>query len=278
MKELLEGIKIVNSAYNLPGPIAAFELSKFGAAVIKVEPPGGDRFGQFCREWYSQLVAGNEILQLDLKSADGLEALHALLVDADIFITSIRPSALERLGLDWATLQDSFPRLGHVEIIGYPHPYEEKPGHDLTYQAEAGLVSPPELPRSLYSDLFGAQRAVQAALLLLLKQKNTGCGGSFRISLAEVVGELSSPMEFHLTRAGELLGGGLPHYNLYETRDGWIALAALEDKFWNSLISVLDLSGKQITKEVLEAVFILEKTDHWLTLAEEYDLPISEVK
>ena len=202
MKDILEGIKIVNSAYNLPGPIAAFELSKFGAEVIKIEPPGGDRFGQFCRKWYDQLVVGQEILELDLKTGAGLEYLHQLLVEADIFITSIRPSALVRLGLDWPTLRGKYPKLGHIEIIGYSHPYEEKPGHDLTYQAESGLISPPGLPRSLYSDLFGAQRAVQAALLLLLKQVNSGTGGRYRISLAEVVKELSLPKKFNLTGVG----------------------------------------------------------------------------
>jgi len=278
MLEALEGIKIINSAYNLPGPLAAFELSKYGAAVTKIEPPGGDQFGQFCRGWYDQMVQGQEILQLDLKATNGLEYLDDLLAEADVFITSLRPSALARLGLDWDALKEKFPRLCHVEIIGYPHPYEDKPGHDLTYQAEAGLVSPPGLPRSLYSDLFGAQRAVQAALLLLLNRNQTGIGGSYRVSLAEVVQELSLPKEFQLTGAGQWLGGGLPHYNLYQTRNGWIALAALEDKFWSNLISVLDLSGNRITKEVLEAVFILKETDHWLALAEEYDLPISVVR
>lgn len=277
-EKILAGRQVVNLAYNLPGPVATAELSRLGASVIKVEPPGGDPFGHFSPAWYQDLVRGQEVLPLDLKSPAGKARLDALLAGADLLITSFRPSALHRLGLGWEAISQKYPRLCHVEIIGFSPPEEEKPGHDLTYQAEHGLVAPPGLPRSLYADLFGAQRAVQAALALLLGRETSGRRGRMRIYLDEAVEALSMPLRHALTGTGQLLGGGLARYNLYKTRDGWIALAALEDKFWHPLLASLGLTEADATKENLDKIFIRQDTTAWLRWAQEHDFPLSEVK
>jgi crotonobetainyl-CoA:carnitine CoA-transferase CaiB-like acyl-CoA transferase len=85
--------------------------------------------------WYGMLAHGQEVRRIDLKDPAGRAALHELLTDADLFLTSSRPSALARLGLDWPGLSAKYPRLAQVAITGYPAPDLERSGHDLTYLA-----------------------------------------------------------------------------------------------------------------------------------------------
>src|SRR6185503_19199255 len=85
---------------------------------------------------------GQTVLRLDLKSADGRAQLDELLAQADLLLASFRPSALQRLGLDWESLHARHPRLCFVGIIGYAAPFEERTGHDLTYQGDLGLLRP----------------------------------------------------------------------------------------------------------------------------------------
>jgi len=172
--ELLRGINVVSLSINTPGPVAASRLAGLGATVTKVEPPTGDPLKAFARSWYESLAKGQTIVTLDLKDAAGRAQLDSLLSHADLLLASYRPSALRRLGLDWKSVHARFPRLCFAGIIGYPPPQEEKSGHDLTYLAETGLVTPPELPSTLFVDLAGAERCVTQALALLLHFARTG--------------------------------------------------------------------------------------------------------
>ena len=114
----------------------------------------------------AQAVTFLPVLVLNLKIPEGKAALDYHLGRADLLLTASRPRALERLGLGWTTLQAKYPRLCQVAIEGYPPPYENRPGHDLTYQAEAGLLDPPSMPKSLASDLVAAEQAASAALAM----------------------------------------------------------------------------------------------------------------
>ena len=156
----LGGIQAVSLALNVPGPAAAARLRRLGAAVAKVEPPGGDPLASGCPAWYEELCAGQEVVRLDLKDAAGRAALDGLLEEADVLLTSNRPAALNRLGLSWPDLHVRFPRLVQVAIVGHAAPHQDVPGHDLTYLASVGLLTPPQMPRTLLADLAGAERAV----------------------------------------------------------------------------------------------------------------------
>src|SRR5919199_1138174 len=171
---LLEGIRLVTLAQNVPGPAAAARLRDFGASVIKVEPPGRDPLAYANPAWYSAPTAGQDVVCLDLKSTTDRARLDEHLVEADVLLTSSRPVALRRLGLDPERLRARYPRLCMVAITGYPAPHSDKPGHDLTYLAEWGLLSPPGMPRTLLADLAGAERAVSATLALLLERGGAG--------------------------------------------------------------------------------------------------------
>lgn len=150
-------------------PLAAAALRDDGTRVVKVEPPGGDPFAAWVPEWYAELTRGVEVRRLDLKGTAGQAELRTLLAGADLLLTSSRPSALARLGLDGETLGRTVPRLCRVPIVGDTH-MPEVAGHDLTYVAQAGLIDPtrPAMPRTLLADVLGGQRAYAAALALLL--------------------------------------------------------------------------------------------------------------
>ncbi|HYU78908.1 MAG TPA: CoA transferase, partial [Vicinamibacterales bacterium] len=150
-------------ALNVPGPLAVARLRSEGARVVKVEPPTGDPLAAICRAWYDELHEDVSIEQLDLKTTEGSRAMRALLADADVFVSSQRPASLARLGLD----DSSVEHLWWLNVVGeLAHP--ETPGHDLTYQARAGLLGE-SMPISLFADVLGAERAF-AGVLLLLRQ------------------------------------------------------------------------------------------------------------
>jgi alpha-methylacyl-CoA racemase len=271
----LRGVNVVSLALNVPGPVAAARLVAFGAAVTKVEPPRGDPLATAHPGWYAELHAGQDVVALDLTRPDGRERLTDLLRSADLLLTSSRPVTLARLDLGWERLHGRFPRLAHVAIVGHAAPDQNRPGHDLTYVAEHGLVAPPEPPRTLVADLGGAERAVSAALALLLARERGGPAGYAEIALSAVAAGFAAPLLHGATETGGTLGGGLPYYGLYEARDGWIALAALELTFRARLAAELGLG--ELTHEGLAEAFRGRTAAEWETWARERDLPLAAV-
>jgi crotonobetainyl-CoA:carnitine CoA-transferase CaiB-like acyl-CoA transferase len=272
----LRGIRIVSLALNAPGPAAAARLTQFGAEVTKIEPPEGDALSKFAPDWYAQLTRGQKILQLDLKDATGKKQLDDLLDNADLLLASFRPSALQRLGLDWATLHSRHPRLCFVGIIGHPAPEEERTGHDLTYQADLGLLRPPQMPPTLFIDLAGAERTVSMVLALLNRMARTGKAGYAWVSLYECARDLAAPLQAGLTIPGGVLGGGYPLYGFYQASDGWVAIAALEPRFAQRLLSELNLA--QADRSELERIFLQRSAAAWESWAAERGLPLVAVR
>jgi alpha-methylacyl-CoA racemase len=272
----LPGIRVVSLCINTPGPVAASRLVRLGASVTKVEPPSGDPLKLFATDWYQSLAKGQTVITLDLKDSSQRAQLDELLSDADLLLASFRPSALKRLGLDWESIHPRHSKLCFVGIIGDPHPDEEKSGHDLTYVASAGLVTPPELPATLFADLAGAERCVSQSLALLLKFARTGEAGCEFVSLAECARELSAPIAARLTVKGNVLGGGSPFYGLYHASDGWIAIAALEPRFAEKLLLEFNLRVADHSEFV--RIFRQRSAFAWEGWAAERDIPIVAVR
>jgi alpha-methylacyl-CoA racemase len=273
---LLQGVKIISLALNVPGPVAAARLTKLGAEVTKVEPPTGDATKTAAPGLYESLCQGQTVLRIDLKSPDGSAKLDDLLATADLLLASFRPSALQRLGLDWESLHARHPRLCFVGIIGYPAPFQERTGHDLTYQGNLGLLRPPQMPPTLFIDLAGAERAVSMALALLNRAARRGQAGCAWVSLHECARELAAPLKAGLTTSDGLLGGAYPLYGFYRANDGWIAIAALEPHFAQKLLSELGL--KKADRTALERIFLQRKAASWEKWAAELDLPLVAVQ
>jgi crotonobetainyl-CoA:carnitine CoA-transferase CaiB-like acyl-CoA transferase len=270
----LDGITVVNLAVNLPGPAAAQSLSRMGAKVTKVEAPSGDPMELYHAGWYVDMAAGHTLVRLDLKSEQGRSELDRLLGSADLLISASRPAAMERLGLDWDSLHKKFPRLCQVAIVGYPAPRENEAGHDLTYQASLGLLTPPHMPRTLLADMAGAEMTVSSALALLLKRERGGDAGYAEVALSEAAASLAEPLRYGCTASGALLGGGIPEYNIYQTADGWVAVAALEPHFKKRLEDALVIS----TPEQYRAAFAAQSTDYWQEWGKQQDVPLETVR
>lgn len=266
----LDGVRVLNLALNLPGPAAARRLHLLGADVVKVEPPTGDPMERYHRDWYRDMAAGHAVVRIDLKTGEGCATLHELLARTDLLITATRPAALARLSLDWPSLRERYPRLCQVAITGYPAPRENEAGHDLTYQASLGLLSPPQMPRTLLADMAGAEQTVSASLALLLARERGKGGGYAEVPLSEAAASMAEPLRYRTTSPGALLGGGLPEYNIYQTSDGWVAVAALEPHFKERLEESLAVRNR----EEYEAAFLGKSSAAWTQWAQERDIPI----
>ena len=271
----LAGLRVLSLAGNIPGPLAVARLHALGAAVCKVEPPGGDALAAACPAWYAALHAGQEVIRLNLKDRADRAQLDPLLAAADLLITASRPAGIARLGLAWDDLHAAYPDLCQVAIVGHAAPAADRPGHDLTYQAAAGLLVPPALPRVLLADLAGAERAVAVALALLLARQRGQGSGYREVALADVAEDFAATLRHGLTAPGGLLGGGLPSYNIYAAQEGWVALAALEPGFVQRLQHSLHIA--EITHSALADIFRTQPAQTWEQWAIQHDLPLVAV-
>ena len=180
----LKGVRILSLALNLPGPAALMRLYQMGATCTKLEPlaPSGlvtaDPMGFYKPTAYQTMHQGVRVVQADLKTPRGQTTLHKLLAKTDVLITSFRPSALAKLGLDWKTLHRLHPSLCMVSVVGACGHRAEEPGHDLTYLAENGLVNGLDLPATLYADMGGSLMITEAVLqALFLRQSRVRQNG-----------------------------------------------------------------------------------------------------
>lgn len=227
----LRGTRIVSLALNLPGPAALMRLADMGARCTKVNPPAGDPMQHYTPDGYAQMHRGVKEIALDLKAPAGQAKLLKLLAQTDVLLTSFRPSALTKLGLGWKALHKQFPALSLIQVVGAPGPLAEIPGHDLTYQAEVGLVNGMDLPASLFADMGGALMASEATLKAVLNQKTTGKGSLHEVALSDAAAWLAIPRQWRMTTPDGAVGGAHAGYRLYACKNGRVAVAALEPHF-----------------------------------------------
>ncbi len=239
----LKGVRVLSLSLNLPGPAALMRCQQMGASCVKLEPPApegsapgasGDPMGLYNRAAFDVLHRGVRLLVADLKTEKGQKALQRELAKADILLTSFRPSALKKLGLEWKVLHKRYPTLSQVAIVGAPGSRAEEPGHDLTYLAENDLVNGLELPPTLYADMGGSLMASESVLQAVLMQKR-GKSCYLEVALSSAAAYLALPRNWGLTQAGAAVGGGHAGYRVYACQDGRVALAALEPHFARSL-------------------------------------------
>lgn len=262
-----EPIRLLSIAVNVPGPVVVARLVASGASAVKVEPPWGDPLQALNQAWYDELHHRVRVERLDLKTDAGRQALAPLLDSATVFISSHRPAALRRLGLDPASLARHHPALRSLNIVGDTASPDEA-GHDLTYQAKAGLLEG-ALPATLLADMMGAARA-HAAVLELVRE----APGSARVvGLFDSLTEACAPLRHGLTAPGGPLGGANPAYAVYAARDGSVAVAALEPHFRARLYQALDLPDGSD----LSAPFRARTAEEWEQWAKQRDIPITRI-
>lgn len=287
-KGVLAGVRIVSLALNLPGPVALMRLAQMGAICDKIEPPAldtatGDPLASFAPIAFDELHRGISRHVLDLKHEESRHTLDTLLGEADVLITSFRPSALQRLGVDRATLHARFPALAIVNIMGERGVNAEQPGHDLTYEAQAGLVSDLRLPAVPFADMAGALLVSDAVLRLLLARLRDPSALLFEeVALADAARFLALPREWGLTQSPSPIGGSHAGYRLYACRDGRVAVAALEPRFAAALCRAAGVSEAHAARlqspaacGYFEAFFADRECAEVQRMALEYDLPMA---
>ena len=271
----LDGVRVLDLTRLLPGAYATLLLADLGAEVVKIEDPrGGDTMRSLRggpSRYFAALNRGKRSITLDLRSPEAAAVLDALIAGADALIESFRPSTARRLGVDAGTLRARHPRLIHASIrgVGQSGPYVEKAAHDLNYQALAGLLRPPRLPGPLVGDIGSAHQAALAIVAALVERSRTGVGRAIDMSIHEAAAAWAMfPETLDLAQA---------RYNVYETSDGeWLALGALEEKFWTGFCERV---GVPITAGVDEvrAVMRGRTRDEWLARFADADVCLTRV-
>lgn len=250
----LDGVTVVSIEQAVAAPFATRQLADLGARVIKIERESGD----FARN-YDETVAGDssffvwlnrtkESVVLDLKSEQGIEAVKGLLRQADVFVSNLKPGAVDRLGLGARDLHQINPGLIHVSISGYGPggSYTQRKAYDLIIQCEAGMLSvtgtkdtPSKVGPSI-ADISAGMYAYSGVLAALLKRATTGEGDVLEISMLETLGEWMSQPHLFANYGGKLpQRSGSSHtsiapYGSFPTADGTVFLGLQNEREWVS--------------------------------------------
>ncbi len=283
----LSGIKVIDLSRLLPGPYCSMILADHGARVIAIEDKRFEQDKLFLHSIYRN----KEHISLNLKTQKGLEIFFELVQDADVLIEGFRPKVVDRLGIDYSSVQKVNPKIIYCSITGYGQtgPYKDKAGHDINYLSAAGVLDligkpgqPPNIPGVQIADLVGGgSNGALGIILALFAREKHGEGQYLDISMTD--GTLALlPLVLHCRNiTGEQPRRGnwfLSHryacYNIYETADGrYISVGALEHRFWKNLCLHLGLpeyinlqySQKRKT-EIIEAFdkkFKQKTLDQW---------------
>lgn len=256
LSDCLAGIRVLDLSHYIPGPFATQWLADLGADVVKIEPPTGDPMRTMgpvdadgTTAFYKLANRNKTVLRLDLKTEAGRARFEDLARNADVLLEAYRPGAMERLGLDHPRLAALNPRLIHCSLSGYGQtgPLARRAGHDLTYIALSGILARcgtaerPVVPHPPLADHAGAMLTVIAILGALIGRGRTGRGAHLDVSLTEAAqlwmgGIMTMAARWGVpAREGDLINGGAAFYRAYATQDGrFVALAALEEKFWTA--------------------------------------------
>jgi crotonobetainyl-CoA:carnitine CoA-transferase CaiB-like acyl-CoA transferase len=250
----LSGIRVLDLSLYLPGPYAARLLCDLGAEVVKLEPRSGDPISGFMPGAYAFLNRAKRILRVDLKRDAGRELVTELAAECDVVVEGFRPGVAERLGVGFGALARLRPDLIYCSLSGYGQtgPDASHPGHDVGYEAGGGawaaaLAAGGELavPHVPVGDVGGALFAATTICAHLAGARAAPI--HLDVSLQEVVTHVSVARWAAALRDGtevdvSALAVYAPGMGLFRTRDDrWVALAAVEDKFWAALGPALGL-------------------------------------
>ena len=246
----LSGIRIIEVAAIGPVPYCAMILADLGATVIRVDRPENSDLGISVPASRALLNRGRPSIIVDLKKPAGAKTVLRLLDGVDGLIEGMRPGVIERLGLAPRVCLARNPRLvfGRVTGWGQSGPRAPSAGHDINYIAAAGALSAigragerPVPPLNLLGDYGGGAMYLAVGVLAgILSARETGVGQVVDAAMVDGAAQLMTM--FHvLAAAGDwpgergenLLDGGAPFYDTYETSDErFVAVGAIEPKFY----------------------------------------------
>jgi alpha-methylacyl-CoA racemase len=253
----LDGIKVLEVGGIGPGPFAAMMLSDMGAEVLRVDRPGGALMGALDTR-HDTLHRGRRSAMLDVRDPRGLATLLALVDRADVLLETARPGVAERLGFGPEVCLERNDRLVYARMTGWGQdgPLAQSAGHDLTYIARTGalfavgVADHPVVPLNLVGDFGGGGAFCVIGITAgLLEVARGGKGQVVDVAITEGTALLTTGIRQMVLdglwddrREHNLMDGACPWYTTYSTSDGrHVAVAALEPKFYDELLSLLGL-------------------------------------
>ena len=303
----LSNVEVLDLSRLLPGPYCSMILADFGARVVKVEDTAR---GDYLRDMgpvaggFGTVNRNKQSLALDLKNPRGREIFYRLVARADVVLEGFRPGVTARLGIDYPTLRRVNPRLVYCSLTGYGQtgPRSQRPGHDVNYLGLSGILGltgaagqAPVIPAVTLADLGGgAMWAAIAILLALWARERTGEGQYLDVAMLDgllawlpmfaegVTGLGPAP-----SRGEVPLAGALACYRVYAAADGrYLALGALEEKFWAGFCRVLGRpewiarqfgADQEDLAAAVQEVIRTKTRDEWLALFAPADVPLEPV-
>ncbi len=300
----LDGVRVVELAHVMAGPVCGLMLADMGADVVKIERlPGGDGTRGFVPPGvdgesaaFMMLNRGKRGVALDLRTPVGLDVARRLLVDADVCIENFRAGTMERMGLGWDTLASANPRLIYCQITGFGRtgPWAEQGGFDLIAQGYSGLMSvtgegagrAPVKVGAPVTDITAGILAAFGVASALYQRERTGKGQRVDTSLLEA-GIMQTFWQSAITLASGVSPGpmGSAHplsapYQTLPTSDGWINVGASNEATWRGLTRAVGnpqmadderfetnadrMEHLVVLIEELTAIFAERSSDDWL--------------
>jgi crotonobetainyl-CoA:carnitine CoA-transferase CaiB-like acyl-CoA transferase len=305
----LKGVRVVDLTAMVMGPYCTQIMADMGADVIKVEPPQGDdtRYVSVgpapgMSAVFVNVNRGKRSVVLDLRTEAGKTALRALLLEADVFIHSMRAKAIAKLGFGYEDVAALNPTIVYTNCYGYGRrgPDRDRPAYDDTIQAECGLTAvqkqltgEADFVGTIVADKVAGLTAVYATAMALYHRERTGEGQEVEVAMFETMASFMLVEHANGAIYDPPLGPAFyprtvaPNRRPYETSDGYIAALIYNDKHWNAFIgavkpawaddlySTLERRAKQIdTVYGLVAQTMKERTtEEWLALFRELEIP-----
>ncbi len=312
----LGGMRVIELAHIMAGPVCGLMLADMGADVIKVEKPTGDDSRRFTPPQiggeaaaYMMMNRNKRGISLNLKDPQAVDILRKLLATADVVIENYRKGTMEKLGLSYEDLAAVNPRLIYCEISGFGRtgPYAERGGFDLIAQGMSGLMSitgegpgrPPVKVAAPISDINAGILGAMGVSAAYANMLQTGLGQKIDTSLFEAAITQTywqSAIAFATGKKPEPLGSAHPlnaPYQAFQTRDGWINVGAANQSNWLRFLDVINApeldddprfsSNAQRIQNLPALVDILNRylgqdtTENWLRRMEEAHLPAGPV-
>ncbi|MDB5715659.1 MAG: formyl-CoA transferase [Sphingomonadales bacterium] len=283
----LAGIRVLDLTQIYNGPYATFLMAMAGAEVIKIEPPGGEylrrrdaRSGADVP--FAMLNGCKKSISLNLKTEQGKKLFLDLVADADIVAENFAPGVMARLGISYETLKAAKPGIILASGSGYGQDgdYRDFPAMDLTVQAMSGVMSVTGFPGNepvksgaALCDFFGGVHLYGAIMTALFRLQRTGKGSWIDVSMLESVypslasniGMTYGERDDIPLRTGNRHGGlSLCPYNVYPTRDGFIAIICNAERHWVGLCDAMgrpDLASDDRFKAMTARVANMETID-----------------
>jgi crotonobetainyl-CoA:carnitine CoA-transferase CaiB-like acyl-CoA transferase len=296
----LNGIRILDSAHQYPGPYCSMLLGDLGAEIIKVERPVVGDPARFWPGFFGSINRNKKSITLDLKKSDAKDILYRLVERSDVFTEGFRPGVASRIGIDYDTLKEINPRLIYCSISGYGQdgPYRDLPGHDINYMALAGMLQEFKdragnitLPTIAIGDLSSGMFAVIGILAALMAREKSGKGQYVDVSMFDgLVSWMSTRIGSFFANApseGEYDVG----YGIFNASDGkaFTLGVAHENWFWDRLCSAIGLdelqglgqperkNQREALVEKLRTAFSQRPRDEWMKILVQADVPVAPV-